>query len=115
MFDNLLPIKSNEHQDNIIFIIQHSLPDLVSQVVGSGIAGSDYFRLLADSVLQKTPSPGGLGQMCKDVSIVVNTTRDANLPAYVANATAKYFLQAETPGMQDREGADLIEVVENPN
>ena len=87
-------------------------PDLVSQVVGSGIAGSDYFRLLAQSVLEKKPSPGGLGQMCKDVAIVANTTREVKLPAYVANAAAKYFLLAEDLGMQDREGAALIEVVD---
>lgn len=87
-------------------------PALVTQVVGSGIAGSDYFRLLAESVLEKKPSPGGLGQMCKDVAIVANTTRDVNLPAYVANAAARYFSMAEALGMQDREGADLIEIVE---
>lgn len=86
-------------------------PTLVSEVIGSGIAGSDYFRLLSESVLEKKPSPGGLGQMCKDVSIVANTTREVKMPAYVATAVAQYFLLAEALGMQDREGADLIEVV----
>ena len=87
-------------------------PSLVCKVVGSGIAGNDYFRLLSESVLEQKPSPGGLGQMCKDVSIVVNTAREVKMPAYVATAVSQYFLTAEALGMQNREGADLIEVVE---
>lgn len=87
-------------------------PAKVCSVIASGIAGSDYFNLLSQSVLTGKPSPGGLGQMCKDVSIVANTAREAELGAYVANATAKYFSEAEALGMQNREGADLIEVVE---
>ncbi len=88
-------------------------PAVVSEVIASGIAGSDYFRLLSESVLQNKPSPGGLGQMCKDVSIVVNTVRQVNMPAYVATAASKYFSAAEALGMHDREGADLIEIVES--
>ncbi len=88
-------------------------PEMVCKVVGSGIAGSDYFRLLSESVLSETPSPGGLGQMCKDVSIVVNTTRDVKFPAYLANATGRYFEEARKSGLEDREGSALIEVVEN--
>lgn len=85
---------------------------VVCNVVGSGIAGSDYFRLLSDSVLNNKPSPGGLGQMCKDVSIVSNTVNRVKMPAYVAKATAKYFNIAEASGMQKMEGADLIKVVD---
>lgn len=88
-------------------------PEMVCQVVGSGIAGSDYFRLLSESVLSKTPSPGGLGQMCKDVSIVVNTTREVKFPAYLARAMGEYFEEARKSGLEDREGSALIEVVEN--
>jgi 3-hydroxyisobutyrate dehydrogenase len=88
-------------------------PSLVTKVIGSGIAGSDYFRLLSESVLEGKPSPGGLGQMCKDVSIVVNTTKEVKMPAYVATATSQYFLLAEALEMQNREGADLIEVIEH--
>ena len=87
-------------------------PAVVCEVVANGIAGSDYFRLMSESVLKKKPSPGGLGQMCKDVSIVVNTVRQVNMPAYVATAASKYFSAAEDMDMSDREGADLIEVVE---
>lgn len=85
---------------------------LVCKVVGSGIAGSDYFRLLSESVLNNKPSPGGLGQMCKDISIVSNTLDEVKMPAYIARAAAKYFKLAEDWGMQSREGADLIEVIE---
>jgi 3-hydroxyisobutyrate dehydrogenase-like beta-hydroxyacid dehydrogenase len=83
----------------------------VCKVVGEGIAGSDYFRLLSEAVLKGTPSPGGLGQMCKDVAIVKNTTDAVALPALVISAAADYFRQAENSGMQLQEGAALIEVV----
>lgn len=85
---------------------------LVSEVLAGGIAGSDYFRLLTDSVLNQKPSPGGLGQMCKDVSIVVNTARESKMSALVVTAASQYFLMAEALDMQNREGADLIAVVE---
>lgn len=85
---------------------------MVCEVVGRGIAGSDYFRLLSESVINKTPSPGGLGQMCKDVAIVKNTVREANFPAYTINGAARYFSMAEKLGFQDLEGAALMEVVE---
>ena len=87
-------------------------PEMVCKVVGSGIAGSDYFRLLSDSVLSNTPSPGGLGQMCKDVSIVVNTTSDVKFQAYLAKAAGLYFEKAKEMGLEEREGSALIEVVE---
>lgn len=86
-------------------------PALVCDVVGKGISGSDYFRLLSESVLSKKPSPGSLGQMSKDVAIVKNTVREIGMSAYVTMATAKYFELADSMGMQQREGADLIEIV----
>ena len=85
---------------------------LVCKIVGEGIAGSDYFKLLSEAILKGTPSPGGLGQMCKDVSIVKNTADAVALPALVISAAATYFRRAENKGMQQLEGADLIEVVE---
>jgi 3-hydroxyisobutyrate dehydrogenase-like beta-hydroxyacid dehydrogenase len=87
-------------------------PTLVAQVVGSGIAGSDYFRLLAESVLNKKPSPGGLGQMSKDMSIVNDTLNAVGFEARVALAACKYFSSAIEHGMDGCEGADLITIVE---
>lgn len=87
-------------------------PALVTQVVGSGIAGSDYFRLLAESVINKKPSPGGLGQMSKDMTIVNATLKAVGFDARVALAASKYFSTASEQGMDGREGADLITVVE---
>jgi 3-hydroxyisobutyrate dehydrogenase-like beta-hydroxyacid dehydrogenase len=87
-------------------------PALVVDVVGNGIAGSDYFKLLSESVLTGQPSPGGLGQMCKDVAIVINTIRNSKMHALVASAMSGYFMEAESLGMQDREGADLIQVIQ---
>ena len=43
---------------------------------------------------------------------MVNTTRDVKFPAYLANAMAQYFSEAEKLGLQDHEGSALIEVVE---
>jgi 3-hydroxyisobutyrate dehydrogenase-like beta-hydroxyacid dehydrogenase len=85
---------------------------VVSKIIGRGIAGNDYFRLLSESVLNGMPSPGGLGQMCKDVSIVSKTLDEVHMPAHIFRAAAAYFQLAEDWGMQQREGADLIEVVE---
>jgi len=87
-------------------------PRLVCKVIGEGIAGSDYFRLLSSSVLDNTPSPGGLGQMCKDMDIVVNTARLLKLPLFVATSAYHYFLAARALGMEDQEGSQLIRVVE---
>jgi len=87
-------------------------PALVATVVGSGIAGSDYFRLLSDSVINKKPSPGGLGQMCKDMAIVESTLRNNGMKASVAIAASAYFSEALNMGMSKGEGGDLIHVVE---
>ncbi len=87
-------------------------PRLVCEVVGSGIAGSDYFRLLSASVLDQKPAPGGLGQMCKDMDIVVHSGRRLKLPLYVATAAYHYFLAAQSLGMQDQEASELIRVLE---
>jgi 3-hydroxyisobutyrate dehydrogenase-like beta-hydroxyacid dehydrogenase len=87
-------------------------PRLVCEVIGSGIAGSDYFRLLSASVLDRKPAPGGLGQMCKDMDIVVHSGRRLKLPLYVATAAYHYFLAAQSLGMEDQEASELIKVLE---
>lgn len=84
---------------------------IVCKVISEGISGSDYFRLLSESALNDTPSPGRLGQMCKDISIVANTLEEVKMTAYVAKATSRYFVMAEELGMQEEEGAKLIEVI----
>jgi 3-hydroxyisobutyrate dehydrogenase-like beta-hydroxyacid dehydrogenase len=90
-------------------------PRQVCEIVGSGVGGSDYFRLLTEAVLDGKPSPGGIGQMAKDLAIVVNTGRRCKAPLYVATAASQYFVIAEAMGMQNAEGADLIKVVERVN
>ncbi len=87
-------------------------PKLVCEVVGSGIAGNDYFRLLSKGILENTTSPGGMGQLWKDVSIVVNSGRQLNLPLLVATATHHYFTMAKSLGMENEDSARLIEVLE---
>jgi len=87
-------------------------PRMVCQVVGSGICGSDYFRLLASSMLDNTPSSGGLGQMCKDMGLVMNDSRRVQAPLIVASAASQYFLAALSLGMETADSSDLIKVLE---
>jgi 3-hydroxyisobutyrate dehydrogenase len=87
-------------------------PRLVCRVVGNGICGSDYFRLLASSMLDNTPSPGGLGQMCKDMGLVINDSRRVQAPLMVAGAASQYFLAALSMGMENADSSDLIKVLE---
>jgi 3-hydroxyisobutyrate dehydrogenase-like beta-hydroxyacid dehydrogenase len=86
-------------------------PELVCQVVGSGIGGNDYFRLLSKAMLEETTSPGGMGQLWKDVNIVVNSGRRYNLPLLVATAASHYFNMAISQGLAEEDSARLIEVM----
>lgn len=86
-------------------------PKQVCEIVGSGIAGNDYFRLLSSAIIDKTDSPGGLGQLWKDVNIVVTTAREHNLPLLVAFATAHYFNMGVAQGMENADASRLIEVL----
>jgi 3-hydroxyisobutyrate dehydrogenase len=87
-------------------------PRLVCEIVGSGIGGSDYFRLLSKSVLDGDPAPGGLGQLAKDIGIVINTARGLQMPLYVATSTFQYFQAALAQGLEKADGGDLIKVLE---
>lgn len=85
---------------------------LVCQVIGNGICGSDYFRLVASAILDDTPSPGGLGQMCKDIGLVINDSRRVQAPLVVASAASQYFLSALSLGMENADSSELIKVLE---
>lgn len=87
-------------------------PRQVCDIIHSGIAGSDYFRLMSNAVVEETDSPGGLGQMIKDIGIVVNSGRQLKLPLVVANAANFYFVAAESLGMENVDSGQLIKVVE---
>jgi 3-hydroxyisobutyrate dehydrogenase len=87
-------------------------PRLVCQVVGSGICGSDWFRLITSSILDNAPAPGGLGQMCKDIGLVINDSRRARTPLIVASAANQYFLSALSLGMENADVHELIKVLE---
>jgi 3-hydroxyisobutyrate dehydrogenase len=84
----------------------------VCEVIGSGVGGSDYFRLLSSSVLDGTPAPCGLGLMCKDSNIVVNAARQMKLPLLVATAANQYFTAGESMGLEAEESSVLMKVVE---
>lgn len=86
-------------------------PRQVCEVVGNGIAGNDYFRLLSSAILDEGTSPGGLGQLWKDVNIVVTTAREKNLPLLVAFATAHYFNMGVAQDMENEDAARLIEIL----
>jgi len=87
-------------------------PRLVCKVVGSGISGSDWFRLVTSSILDNTPAPGGLGQMCKDIGLVINDSRRVRAPLIVTSAAYQYFLAALSLGMENAEVHELIKVLE---
>ena len=87
-------------------------PKLVCDVVGSGIGGNDYFRLLAKGILENTTSPGGMGQLWKDVNIAVTSARAHNLPLLVVSNAAQYFNMAVSQGMANEDSARLMEVLE---
>jgi len=88
-------------------------PKQVCEVVGNGIAGNDYFRLLSSAILNGSTSPGGLGQLWKDVNIVVTTAREKNLPLLVTFATAHYFNMGMAQDMENADAARLIDVLRN--
>jgi 3-hydroxyisobutyrate dehydrogenase-like beta-hydroxyacid dehydrogenase len=81
--------------------------------VGSGICGSDWFRLITSSILENAPAPGGLGQMCKDIGLVINDSRKVRTPLIVASAAYQYFLAALSLGMENAGVHELIQVLEN--
>jgi 3-hydroxyisobutyrate dehydrogenase-like beta-hydroxyacid dehydrogenase len=87
-------------------------PAMVCDIAGRGIGGSDYFRLLSKSILEHVPSPGGLGQLAKDIGIVVNTGRNLRLPLYTATSAYQYFLAALSQGLENMDGADTMKVIE---
>jgi 2-hydroxy-3-oxopropionate reductase len=87
-------------------------PKLVCEVAGSGVAGSDYFRIIAQSVNEGGASIGGLGQMIKDVGLVVNDARRVNTPLLVVNAAYQYYLSALSLGLENADTSDLIKVLE---
>ena len=87
-------------------------PRQVCQVVGSGICGSDWFRLITASILENAPAPGGLGQMCKDIGLVINDSRRVRTPLIVASAAHQYYLAALSLGMENADVQELIKVLE---
>ena len=86
-------------------------PKLVCDVVGNGIAGNDYFRLLSKAILENTTSPGGMGQLWKDINIVITSGRQHNLPLLVSTAVAHYFNMSISQGLATEDSARLMDVM----
>ncbi len=84
-------------------------PKLVCDVVGSGIGGNDYFRLLSKAILENTTSPGGMGQLWKDINIVITSSRKHNLPLLVASAVSHYFNMSVAQGLANEDSAKLMD------
>jgi 3-hydroxyisobutyrate dehydrogenase-like beta-hydroxyacid dehydrogenase len=87
-------------------------PRIVSEVIGKGAVGSDFFRIISSSVLDRKSSGGGLGQMCKDMDIVVNTSKRLKFPLLVGTSAYQYFLVAQSLGLEDQDNSQLIKAVE---
>jgi 3-hydroxyisobutyrate dehydrogenase-like beta-hydroxyacid dehydrogenase len=62
--------------------------------------------------LEDTPAPGGMGQLFKDISLVVNDGRRVELPLLVATAAFHYFLAAQSLGLENQDSSKLIQVIE---
>jgi 3-hydroxyisobutyrate dehydrogenase-like beta-hydroxyacid dehydrogenase len=86
-------------------------PKVVCEVVGNGIGGNDYFRLISQAILDNTASPGGMGQLWKDINIVLTSAREYNLPLLVATAVSHYFNMAISQGMAEEDSARLVQVI----
>jgi 3-hydroxyisobutyrate dehydrogenase-like beta-hydroxyacid dehydrogenase len=86
-------------------------PKLVCEVVGSGIGGNDYFRLLSKAILDKTSSPGGMGQLWKDINIVIASSRKHNLPLLVASAVSHYFNMSVAQGLANDDSSKMMDVM----
>jgi 3-hydroxyisobutyrate dehydrogenase-like beta-hydroxyacid dehydrogenase len=86
-------------------------PKLVCEVVGSGIGGNDYFRLLSKAILENTSSPGGMGQLWKDINIVITSSRKHNLPLLVASAVSQYFNMSVAQGLADSDSSKMMDVM----
>lgn len=84
----------------------------VCQVIGSGICGSNWFKLITASILDNAPAPGGLGQMCKDIGLVINDGRRVRTPLLVASAAQQYYLSALSLGLENADVHELIKVIE---
>ena len=87
-------------------------PKQVCEIVGAGIAGNDYFKLLSRGILEETDSPGGMGQLWKDINLVVTTAREHNLPLLSTFATAQYFNMAVAQGMENEDSARLMNLLD---
>jgi 3-hydroxyisobutyrate dehydrogenase-like beta-hydroxyacid dehydrogenase len=87
-------------------------PQVVCKVIGNGIVGSDLFRIISSSVLDHRPSGGALDQMCKDMDIVINSSRRLKLPLLVGTSAYQYFLLAESLGLENQDNSFLIKAVE---
>ena len=86
-------------------------PKIVCDVVGSGIGGNDYFRPVSRAILDHATSPGRLGQLWKDINIVITSRPRHNLPLLVATATSQYFNMAVSQGMANDELIRLMDVI----
>jgi 3-hydroxyisobutyrate dehydrogenase-like beta-hydroxyacid dehydrogenase len=86
-------------------------PKVVCDVVGSGVGGSDYFRLLSKAILENTASPAAMGTLWKDVNIAVTSAREHNLPLLVLTSASQYFNMAISQGMAEEGSARLIDAM----
>lgn len=86
-------------------------PRLACEVAGSGIGGNDYFRLLSKAILDNTSSPGGMGQLWKDINIVITTMRRHNLPLLVASAVSHYFNMSVAQGLANEDSSRMMETI----
>jgi 3-hydroxyisobutyrate dehydrogenase-like beta-hydroxyacid dehydrogenase len=84
----------------------------VVQVVGSGIAGNNYFDLLTGAILNGTASPASVELFWKDVNLVAQSAAKQDLPLLLTSAMTHYFNMAKAQGRIADDAKDLMQVIE---
>ena len=68
-------------------------PEVVANVIGNGIAGSQMFRQVANYEMDRAFTAGGAGMhtMYKDMGLVMDLARDTECPLQFGALTTEYF------------------------
>lgn len=71
-------------------------PELVTQIIGDGIAGSDMFRTVANNTMDRKFENSGANilTMYKDMGIVMDIAREYEIPLFLTSHVNEYFRTA---------------------
>lgn len=68
-------------------------PQIVTDIIGNGVAGSDIFRTIARNAMDRKFENAGANimTMYKDMNIVQDIARSVNMPLFLTNHANEYF------------------------